>query len=81
MKKWNAIDWVALVLLLAGGLNWGIIGFFGVDVIGAIFGPMSGISRFVYALVGLSALYVAVMPTFFATEECAPTESMKTMGT
>nr|WP_303906605.1 DUF378 domain-containing protein [Thiohalomonas denitrificans] len=60
MAKFNTWDWVALVLLIVGGLNWGLIGIFGFDLVAAIFGAMSFLSRLVYTLVGLSALYIAV---------------------
>jgi uncharacterized protein len=56
-KRMNAIDWVAMVLLIVGGLNWGLIGLFGVDVVASLFGEMSAFSRVIYVLVGLSALY------------------------
>ena len=52
----TAIEWVALILMIIGGLNWGLVGAFGIDVVAAIFGPMSTLSRLVYCLVGLSAL-------------------------
>lgn len=81
MSKWNFVDWMAFILLIVGGLNWGLVGFFGVDLVSALFGNMTGISRLVYALVGLSALYVAVMPTFFTREECVPTEPLHTTRT
>jgi len=58
MKKMNVVDWVAFILVIIGGLNWGLIGFFNFDLVAAIFGDMSAISRVVYALVGLSALYM-----------------------
>jgi uncharacterized membrane protein YuzA (DUF378 family) len=53
----NAIDWVAMVLLIVGGLDWGLIGLFGFNLVAAIFGEMTVASRIVYALVGLSALW------------------------
>ena len=53
----SALDWAALVLLIIGGLNWGLIGLFGFDLVAAIFGTMSVLSRVVYGLVGLSAIY------------------------
>lgn len=53
----RALDIVVTVLLLIGGLNWGLVGFFNFDLIGAIFGAASAMSRVVYALIGLSALY------------------------
>jgi uncharacterized membrane protein YuzA (DUF378 family) len=50
--------WVALVLLVIGGLNWLLVGLFNFDLVAAIFGDMSGASRAVYTLVGISALVV-----------------------
>jgi len=49
---------VATLLLVIGGLNWGLIGLFNVDVVAMLFGQMSVLSRIVYDLVGLSALWV-----------------------
>lgn len=51
------IDKIALVLIIIGAINWGLIGFFKFDLVAAIFGQMSVISRIVYALVGLSGLW------------------------
>jgi uncharacterized membrane protein YuzA (DUF378 family) len=56
-KRFNAIDWLSMVLLIIGGLNWGLVGLFDFDLVAALFGEMSGLSRIVYGLVGLSALY------------------------
>ena len=61
MKKLNAFDWVAMILVIVGALNWGLVGFFKFDLVAAIFGDMSMISRVVYSLVGLSALYLAIV--------------------
>ena len=61
MKKLNALDWIALILIIIGGLNWGLVGIFNFDLVAAIFGAMSILSRIVYILVGLSALYVLVI--------------------
>lgn len=55
--KMNALDWIAMVLLIVGGLNWGMVGLFNVDVVAALFGTQSALSRIIYTLVGLSALY------------------------
>jgi uncharacterized protein len=62
MKKMNIWDWLALILLVIGGLNWGLVGFFNFNLVDAVFGAMSIVSRSVYALVGISAIYVAFMP-------------------
>ena len=52
----KVIDRIALVLLIIGGLNWGSVGIFGLDVVAALFGgSASALSRVVYVLVCLSA--------------------------
>ena len=54
----NTIDWIAYALAIIGGLNWGLIGAFDFNLVAAIFGEMSVLSRIIYILVGLSALYL-----------------------
>ncbi|MCG2694030.1 DUF378 domain-containing protein [Candidatus Parcubacteria bacterium] len=61
MKKLNVLDWLALVLVVVGAFNWGLVGLFKFDLVAAILGELSVPSRVVYALVGVSALYVLVM--------------------
>ena len=53
----KALGNIAMTLLIIGGINWGLIGFFGFDLVRALFGNMTVLSRIIYALVGLSALY------------------------
>ena len=53
----KGIDVVAAVLLVVGGLNWGLVGFAQFDLVAALFGDLSGVSRLVYGLVGLAAVY------------------------
>ena len=53
----SAINVLTLVLLIVGGLNWLLVGLFGFDLVAALFGEMSPLSRIVYTLVGLSALW------------------------
>lgn len=53
----KAADWIALTLLIIGGVNWGLVGLFQTDLVAALFGEMSALSRAVYTLVGLSGLY------------------------
>jgi hypothetical protein len=55
--KMNATDYVAWVLIVVGGLNWGLVGAFKYNLVDKIFGVGSGISRVVYVLVGLAAVY------------------------
>ena len=52
----SALNKVTLLLLIVGGLNWGLVGLFDFDLVAAIFGEMSIVSRIVYVLVGVSAL-------------------------
>jgi uncharacterized membrane protein YuzA (DUF378 family) len=52
------LTWIALILVIVGGLNWGLTGLFNFDLVAIIFGTMSGPSRLIYVLVGLSALYL-----------------------
>lgn len=56
-NRLGAADWIALTLLVVGGINWGLVGLFGTDLVAALFGDMSALSRAVYTLVGFSALY------------------------
>ena len=53
----RAINVITLVLLIVGGLNWGLVGLFGFDLVAALFGEMSPLSRIVYVLVGISAVW------------------------
>ena len=59
----RALNTLTLVLLIVGGLNWGLVGLFGFDLVSALFGEMSLPSRIVYTLVGASALW-QIVPLF-----------------
>ena len=54
----KGLDYTALTLVIVGAVNWGLIGFFNFNLVALIFGSMSWISRIIYALVGLSGLYL-----------------------
>lgn len=54
------LDITAAVLLVVGGINWGVVGVTGWDIVGTIFGNLSPVSRSVYILVGVAALYQAL---------------------
>jgi len=58
MSKLTTVDTIALVLLIVGGLNWGLTAF-GYNVVDMIFGSWSWLVTLIYVLVGLSAIYVA----------------------
>ena len=57
----KTIKIIVIILVVIGGLNWGLVGLFNFDLVAAIFGAMSVISRIVYILVGLSAAYLIVI--------------------
>ena len=53
----KTLDYTALILVIIGTINWGLIGFFGFNLVNALFGNMTLLSRIIYALVGLCGLY------------------------
>jgi uncharacterized membrane protein YuzA (DUF378 family) len=53
----STIDWIARVLLIIGGLNWGLVGVFRANLVSSIFGEATMASNIVYGLVGIAALY------------------------
>lgn len=54
----RGIDYTALTLVIIGAVNWGLIGFFKLDLVNLLFGNMTWISRIIYILVGLAGLYL-----------------------
>ena len=58
MAQLNVVDWIALVLVIIGGLNWGLVGIGGWDLVEIILGSIPVLQSIVYILVGLSALYM-----------------------
>ena len=59
----TVLNKVTLLLLIVGGLNWGLVGLLNFDLVAALFGEMSLLSRIVYSLVGLSAVW-QLIPLF-----------------
>ena len=57
MTAMKIIDKTALVLIIIGAINWGLIGFFKFNLVEMIFGDMTVLARIVYALVGISGLW------------------------
>lgn len=58
--KMNPVDYLAWILIVVGGLNWGLVGAFKYNLVDKIFGAGSGLSRVVYVLVGLAAIYSVI---------------------
>lgn len=57
----KGLDYAALTLTIIGAINWGLIGIFRLDLVNLIFGNMTWISRIIYALVGISGLYLLTL--------------------
>ena len=55
-------DWIAMVLMIVGAINWGLVGAFGFNLVAAIFGDMTLVTRAIYVLVGLAGLWGLTMP-------------------
>ena len=56
------MDTAALIIMIIGALNWGLVGIFQFDLVAAIFGGMSGVvSRIIYTLVGIAAIWGVTM--------------------
>ncbi len=53
----KVIDKIALLLIIIGAINWGLIALFQFDLVATLFGEMSIVSRIVYGLVGISGLW------------------------
>ena len=56
-EKMKVIDKIALVLIIIGAINWGLIGFFNFNLVAVRVGEMTWISRVIYALVGISGVW------------------------
>ncbi|KXL52538.1 hypothetical protein CLNEO_19470 [Anaerotignum neopropionicum] len=65
----KVVNCIALTLVIIGALNWGLIGFFGYDVVTSIFGgSMFWISRVIFGLVGLAGLWSLSLYNFVTQE-------------
>jgi uncharacterized membrane protein YuzA (DUF378 family) len=68
MLKPNTVIGVALMLLIVGGLNWGLVGLFKFDLVATIFGEMSILARLVYVAVAFSTIVILV-PTLIESKK------------
>ena len=57
----RSLHWIALLLVIVGAVNWGLVGLFQFDLVASLFGgQQAALSRIVYSLVGLAGLYQLV---------------------
>ena len=64
-KNLSALSWAAIALVVIGALNWGLVGLFNFNLVAAIFGSGSALSRFVYVVVAIAGLYLIGASTRF----------------
>lgn len=59
---------IALTISIIGAVNWGLIGFFNLNLVSLLFGSMTWLSRIIYGLVGISGLYLLTFYSQMDTE-------------
>lgn len=67
----SALGWIAIVLAVIGAINWGLVGLFNFNLVAAIFGQMTTVSRIIYVLVGLAGLYLIYLAAMLSQRERA----------
>jgi uncharacterized membrane protein YuzA (DUF378 family) len=60
MFRLNTIDWIVLVLLIVGGVNWGLVGIFDFNLVEVIFGQATFVTKLIYDIVGVAAIYMII---------------------
>ena len=61
MTHFNVIDWIAMILVTIGALNWGLVGLFGFSVVTAIVGDIPLLENAIYAIVGVAGLWLVYL--------------------
>ena len=67
-KGLSTLAWVAIALVVIGALNWALVGLFRFDLVAAIFGQLSWVSRVIYVLVGVAGVYLLAVAARFRSE-------------
>ena len=70
----SGATWVAIILVVIGAINWGLVGLFEFNLVAALFGPMTALTRIIYGLVGLAGLYLLFAAATASAEATTPTE-------
>ena len=65
----SAVDWIAMILMIVGGINWGLVGGFDTNLVSSLFGVQTPVTRFVYALVGIASLWGIYLLTKMAARK------------
>ena len=62
----KTLTWIALILVVVGGINWALVGLFDFNLVATITGHTTTISRVIYTVVGVAAVYlIIVFPTHY----------------
>ena len=77
MKKPNVLDWIVVIVTFIGGINWGLVGLFHFNLVSTLFGDMSTLSRIVYVVVGLCAIYLLIKFLMFCGGCCKGDDKKK----
>ena len=78
----KSLNFITLLLVVLGALNWGLMGLFQLDVVATLFaGPQSTLSRIIYILVGLAGLYQMVPLVNALTGDSEDAQDVSTSGT
>lgn len=67
----KALDAIALILVVIGGVNWGLVGLFDYNLVNSLFGADSMVTRVIYVIVGIAAIYALI--SFLAKMSAAET--------
>lgn len=59
----SGVAWACMILVIIGALNWALVGLFQWNLVAALFGPMSAITRIIYVIVGAAGLYLIFLST------------------
>ena len=65
-RRLGVLGWICLILIIIGGINWGLIGIFGFNLVAAIFGAWPIVERIIYIIVGIAAIIMI----FVACRHC-----------
>ncbi len=68
MAKASNIEWIAWIIVTIGGLNWGLVGFFNLNLVTMLLGEGMG-ARIVYDIIGIASLYGAWLMTQYAKKK------------
>lgn len=56
----SVLDWIVVALLIIGGINWGLVGLFGFNLVTAVFATIPILARIVFIVVGIAAVYYLI---------------------